>query len=116
MKWSKMEEWGNTDNRRDLGGYKFAYACETSLYVDDGFEWDNDVTLADRIGIIERWRSVGGGGSVYWAWVCYGGEFVDLGWFDFDPSCGDGQMNHCSSLKDLKAFVEDQHKLLNKAV
>ena len=117
MKWSKMECNGNTDNRRDLGGIKYAYACETSLYVDDGFEWDNDVTLADRIGVIERWKlssSKYSGGSVYNAWVCYGKEYVDLGWFDFDPSCCSGDMNHCSSLKDLKAFVEDQHQLLNK--
>ena len=117
MKWSKMECNGNTNNRRDLGGLKYAYACETSLYVDDGFEWDNDVTLADRIGFIERWKlssSRYSGGSVYKAWVEYGVEYVDLGWYDFDQSCGDGQMNAFSSLKELKKFVEDQHQLLNK--
>ena len=112
MKWSKMEEWGNTDNRHDLGGIKYAYACETSLFVDDG----KHLALANRIGFIERWGICGGGGSVYCAVVKYGEELVDLGWFDFDPSVADGQMNHCSSLKELKAFVEQQHELLNKAV
>lgn len=110
MKWSKMECNGNTNSRRDVGGLKYAYACETSLYVDD-----------ERIGVIERWglsSSKYSGGSVYNAWVCYGKEYekeyVDLGWYDFDPSVADGQMNAFSSLGELKKFVEDQYQLLNK--
>ena len=110
MKWSKMG-CDSYKNRNTVGGVLYEYACETSLYENDDFKWDSD-----RLGFICRWKSLGGGGSVYHAWVKYGGELVDLGWFDFDPSCGDGQMNHCSSLKELKAFVEDQHKLLNKTV
>lgn len=109
MKWSKMECNGNRDNRRDLGGYTYTYACETALYGSKEYAWDTP-----KLGKIERWKTCGG--SIYNAWVVYHGEWVDLGWFDFDPSVLDEKMNFLSSLKELKGFVVQQHTLANKAV
>lgn len=122
MEWSKMEEHDSVGNKRNLGGITYVYVCETILYGKS--KGTSPILYEDRMGFIERWKPTNSkyfSGSVYNAWVCYGEDdceagWVDLGWFDFDPSCGDGRMNHCSSLKDLKAFVEQQHELLNKAV
>lgn len=115
MKWSKMTNNGSYISRKIIGGITYTYAKETSLYQDDILpkHWNSN-----RLGFIERWRCTESWmdhHSVYNAWVCYGEkDWVDLGWYDFDPSVADEQMNAFSSLKELKKFVKDQHQLLNE--
>jgi hypothetical protein len=120
MKWSNMSVDTGLANTREIGGLTYRYACETNLYENDDYRWDDE-----RLGFIERWKTNGkwsGGGSVYNAWVCYGGDdceasWVDLGWFDFDPNVLDEKIIICYwDLEELKTFVEQQLELLNKTV
>jgi len=99
--WSPYEHAVNVS----LGGKTYIAEAKKDYRTDDG----------ESVGNIVKHRSECGCYIYFRAWLRWDkGEWIDLGWYNFQGlSWGVGDITLCRGMK-LKEFVEEQYRLINK--